>query len=210
MNELYHWGIKGQKWGDRRFQNYDGSLTTAGRLRYGVGYSVRGGVFDSSNTVAKRAKRLGKFGVELAKAKSYQYKNSGRYKFRQAKSNLARTLRGEKANRKIKNDSRARTFDYMAARHQAQFYIKQFGSMAADSVARSSDQRFMNRISTGRSYINAKRSLSLDEFYRGASKLGKAKGAVMANILSNDYGMTPNISRTKKLIKGSARLSRWS
>ena len=32
--ELYHHGIKGQKWGVRRFQNSDGSLTKAGRERY--------------------------------------------------------------------------------------------------------------------------------------------------------------------------------
>lgn len=32
--ELYHHGIKGQKWGVRRFQNTDGSLTSAGRKRY--------------------------------------------------------------------------------------------------------------------------------------------------------------------------------
>lgn len=32
--ELYHWGIKGQKWGVRRYQNKDGSLTPAGRKRY--------------------------------------------------------------------------------------------------------------------------------------------------------------------------------
>lgn len=32
-NELYHHGVKGQKWGVRRYQNKDGSLTAAGRLR---------------------------------------------------------------------------------------------------------------------------------------------------------------------------------
>lgn len=36
-NELTHYGIKDQKWGLRRFQNPDGSLTPAGRERYGVG-----------------------------------------------------------------------------------------------------------------------------------------------------------------------------
>lgn len=32
--ELYHWGIKGMKWGVRRYQNEDGTLTTAGQKRY--------------------------------------------------------------------------------------------------------------------------------------------------------------------------------
>ena len=33
-HELYHHGIKGQKWGVRRFQNADGSLKSAGKKRY--------------------------------------------------------------------------------------------------------------------------------------------------------------------------------
>ena len=33
-NELTHWGIKGQKWGRRRFQNKDGTLTAEGIRRY--------------------------------------------------------------------------------------------------------------------------------------------------------------------------------
>ena len=33
-NELYHYGKKGQKWGVRRYQNADGTLTDAGRKRY--------------------------------------------------------------------------------------------------------------------------------------------------------------------------------
>ena len=36
VGELSHHGIKGQKWGVRRFQNPDGTLTPDGRERYGI------------------------------------------------------------------------------------------------------------------------------------------------------------------------------
>lgn len=33
-NQIWHWGVKGMKWGVRRYQNADGSLTDAGKKRY--------------------------------------------------------------------------------------------------------------------------------------------------------------------------------
>ena len=33
QNELYHHGVKGQRWGIRRYQNKDGSLTNAGKRK---------------------------------------------------------------------------------------------------------------------------------------------------------------------------------
>lgn len=34
QDELWHWGIKGMKWGVRRYQNKDGTLTAEGKKRY--------------------------------------------------------------------------------------------------------------------------------------------------------------------------------
>lgn len=39
-DELYHHGIKGQRWGIRRFQNKDGSLTNAGKKRRRINYDA--------------------------------------------------------------------------------------------------------------------------------------------------------------------------
>lgn len=60
--ELQHHGIKGQKWGVRRFQNKDGSLTPAGEKRYGDEAQPKEKEYSSIDG----AKVYSKHGVEVA------------------------------------------------------------------------------------------------------------------------------------------------
>lgn len=62
-DELTHWGIKGMKWGVRRYQNKDGSLTPKGKKRY-----------DTMSDDAKSVKSLKKKRVdEMSNAELKKY-----------------------------------------------------------------------------------------------------------------------------------------
>lgn len=70
-NYLYHHGIKGQRWGVRRFQNADGSLKAAGKKRYGEdGGATKSSGKKGSSSGAKKEKGsvLKKAGGFLKKA----------------------------------------------------------------------------------------------------------------------------------------------
>lgn len=67
--ELYHWGIKGMKWGQRRYQNKDGSLTAAGRKRY----SDDPKVVESKAAFKQAKKDKNKAIVEYSKAFNKNY-----------------------------------------------------------------------------------------------------------------------------------------
>lgn len=61
--ELYHHGIKGQKWGNRRWQNKDGSLTPEGYPHYGYS-GPRKGLGPKKYRVSENSTKLDEMGVK--------------------------------------------------------------------------------------------------------------------------------------------------
>lgn len=71
QSELYHWGIKGMKWGVRRFQNKDGSLTLAGRRRYADDEASKKAVTTAKENLTKSKKELNKAYSEYQRKTAY-------------------------------------------------------------------------------------------------------------------------------------------
>lgn len=138
---LVHYGQKGMHWGERRWQDYAGRLTEAGRLHYGIG------------------KRAAKFGGQLAKAKGEHLAKQGNLlaksagnKLRKAASDVGRRLGTQKSvSDALRN--RAMQLDYFTKRNAA---IRSLSAAMRDSIrstVSNSNDRFRRRSVAGRTWL---------------------------------------------------------
>lgn len=65
--DILHYGIKGMKWGVRRYQNEDGTLTAAGKRRVRQGIKKRDKIIESQSNSKKYRKATRKFNKHYRK-----------------------------------------------------------------------------------------------------------------------------------------------
>lgn len=111
---LAHHGIQGQKWGIRRFQYEDGSLTPEGMIRYGVYHAPNSkrnyGIYGNKDQSEQRLRDIGKsVRKEFTKEdkKTYKGKERREEKVRRAKEIYAKIYGKDKADIMYERDIEA-------------------------------------------------------------------------------------------------------
>ncbi len=131
-DELAHHGIKGMKWGVRRFQNDDGSLTPAGEKRYAAKSEYKDAKRNYKDTYyEQRVAKRGAFGIQGLKNYKKAEQNT-------MDADVARTrAKAEYDKAKAKTDEKGEKAEFKA-------YVKSIGKTGLEGS-------YSDRVSGGRS-----------------------------------------------------------
>lgn len=183
MNDDYlkHYGVPGQRWGVRNYQNKDGSLTNKGRLHYDVGEKTRrvgtaiGKAINMEPTrklVSDRQKAIANYKKEKTDARLFRRDNGLKRSNSEYKSKM-KSAKNNLANRFKKADE-----DYYKKSSYGQIAVKAMllagAGAGAVAVSKLIDNNTWKTITTSSSALPTTRS----------------EGAWMAAEILNQFGQT--------------------
>ena len=164
---ICHYGIKDMHWGERRYQNLDGSLTEEGKIRYSKDKNLASSIYNKSSKLEPKITNDVTNAIEKSGAKVYGLEH--RLK---TKESLARKIATDSKEKNISMNKAAKAIN--------------------DSLRYTSLSKDNNYVS---SYYSVKRKLQKNGYkeikcknYFNLYKQGKAKHKQITSVFSDKYG----------------------
>ena len=175
--DLCHYGIKGQKWGIRRYQNPDGSLTSEGKQRMKAEYKADN----------KKAFELGKKATITGRALEKSAKRLNKY----PNDELEKTV-----NKRLKQEHSKNVAEMK--KHYNEL-VKKYGKEAIRDIAYDRKGRLNERVVTGKEFAVATLiSLSTLPLAALGSPVGVIAFPKNANDRGRDYYVNTLVDERKK------------
>lgn len=171
--ELWHHGVMGMKWGIRRYQNPDGSLTTAGKIRYGNKNRLEA-------SVNKKAAKLQR-----------KYNDLTGKSIRQ--NNAAKDKTEEEARKK---DSKSKSISEMSS-EELQAAINRIN--LEKTYLQAMESVNPRKVSRGQKFIDSFKDQAVNSISKGAAEaLGDVVKGALTKSLKKSLGLSDSSKDNKK------------
>lgn len=204
--ELYHHGIRGQKWGVRRYQNADGSLTAAGKKHVKGTDTLKGSAKAVGAGIKKAAIKTGQVTKKVAQKGVDSYKEKRAAKIEE----MARSSRNKKPVWKMSNDelqnyinrmnqerNAQRMREELNPKYKATKMLKGVGSTMGD-IAKSSVTSAGKQALTNWLNDKFKKKEKAFDWSKDPTKMTKGELAERANAAKNLNAIYVNENNAKK------------
>jgi len=161
-NYLCHYGIKGMKWGIRRYQNQDGSLTSEGIHRYGSKKGLKKHIKSEQERAFLLGKRASSYDYAHSRAQKQLSKYEEKLGNKLAKSGRRKNELTEKESRKLgilrgteKETRKLRDKSVNEMKKHYNSLVKEFGKSSVNNIVYDKNGLVNEKVRRGRDWVKS-------------------------------------------------------